>query len=240
MVTLQTARRAPASDGAGSGLRGGPIPWATSRWTGRRRTRSCAAPLARFDCHLLGRADRGCARAYIRKACGFSPTQIARLIREQAETGAVEDRRGRNSGCPFETVYGPADIRLLAEVDEAFGGHVGAGDAARTCTASSRSTATRASSGWRCCRARRHGATGPQGRAQGGVRGQRGGRGHAVGATPCRASPSGSWRRCWPRSRSTYWASTPTETRATRETDAPPAAPSFYASLSRYSAKNSL
>ena len=81
--------------------------------------------LARFDYHLLGRADRGCARAYIRKACGLSPAQITRLIRQQAETGAVEDRRGRNSGRPFETVYGPADIRLLAEVDEAFEGMSG-------------------------------------------------------------------------------------------------------------------
>ena len=81
--------------------------------------------LARFDYHLLGRADRGCVRAYIRKVCGFSPAQITRLIRQQAETGAVEDRRGRNSGRPFETVYGPADIRLLAEVDEAFMGMSG-------------------------------------------------------------------------------------------------------------------
>ena len=81
--------------------------------------------LARFDYHLLGRADRGLVRAYIRKVCGFSPAQITRLIRQQAETGAVEDRRGRNSGWPFETAYGPVDIRLLAEVDEAFEGMSG-------------------------------------------------------------------------------------------------------------------
>ena len=31
------------------------------------------------------------------------------------------DLRARNSGRPFETRYGPIDIRLLAEVDEAFG-----------------------------------------------------------------------------------------------------------------------
>ena len=31
------------------------------------------------------------------------------------------DRRARNSGRPFETRYGPADIRLLADIDEAFG-----------------------------------------------------------------------------------------------------------------------
>ena len=77
--------------------------------------------LATFDYHRLGRADRGCVRAYIGKARGFSAAQISRLIRQQAETGAVVDRRARNSGRPFETVYTAADIRLLAEVDEAFG-----------------------------------------------------------------------------------------------------------------------
>ena len=79
--------------------------------------------LVRFDYPLLGRADRGCGgRAYIGKACGFSPTQISRLIRQRAETGVVADRRARNSGRAFETRYTLADIRLLAEVDEAFGG----------------------------------------------------------------------------------------------------------------------
>ncbi len=81
--------------------------------------------LTGFDYHLLGRADRGRVRAYIGKACGFSPARISRLIRQQAETGVVADRRARNSGRPFETVYTPADIRLLAEVDEAFGGMSG-------------------------------------------------------------------------------------------------------------------
>ena len=78
--------------------------------------------LVRFDYPLLGRADRGCVRAYIGKACGFSPAQISRLIRQQAQTGVVADRRARNSGRAFETRYTLADIRLLAEVDEAFGG----------------------------------------------------------------------------------------------------------------------
>ena len=81
--------------------------------------------LVRFGYPRLGRADRGCLRAYLGKACGFSPAQISRLIRQQVETGVVEDRRARNSGRPFETRYTPADIRLLAEVDEAFGGMSG-------------------------------------------------------------------------------------------------------------------
>ena len=81
--------------------------------------------LVRFGYPRLGRADRGCLRAYLGKACGFSPAQISRLIRQQVETGVVEDRRARNSGRPFETRYTSADIRLLAEVDEAFGGMSG-------------------------------------------------------------------------------------------------------------------
>ena len=81
--------------------------------------------LVRFDYARLGRADRGWVRAYIGKVCGFSPSQITRLIRQQAATGAVEDRRARNSGRAFETVYTPVDVRLLADMDEAFGGMSG-------------------------------------------------------------------------------------------------------------------
>ena len=51
--------------------------------------------LAAFDCHPLGRADRGDVRACIGKAHGFSPAQISRLIEQQAETG-VEDRRAHS------------------------------------------------------------------------------------------------------------------------------------------------
>ena len=50
----------------------------------------------KFDYHLLGRADSGCGRAYIGKVCEFSPAQISRLLRQQAETGVVEDRRARD------------------------------------------------------------------------------------------------------------------------------------------------
>ena len=94
------------------------------------KDRACAyafvrRTLVRFDSVRLGRADRGWVRAYIGKVCGFSPSQITRLIRQQAETGAVDDRRARNSGRAFETVYTPADIRLLADMDEAFGGMSG-------------------------------------------------------------------------------------------------------------------
>ena len=77
---------------------------------------------AAFEYHLPGRVDKGIVRVCIGKVCGFSPAQISRLLRQQAETGVVEDRRGRNSGRAFATVYTPADIRLLAVVDGAYGG----------------------------------------------------------------------------------------------------------------------
>ena len=52
---------------------------------------------------------------------GISGVQIDRLIRQWRETGRIKDRRGGNRGRPFERRYTPADIRLLATVDEAFG-----------------------------------------------------------------------------------------------------------------------
>ena len=60
-------------------------------------------------------------RRFLVKTTGFSEVQIDRLIRQWRETGRIEDRRGGNRGRPFERRYTAADIRLLAEVDEAFG-----------------------------------------------------------------------------------------------------------------------
>ena len=77
--------------------------------------------LVAFGYHRLGKSDRGWVRRYIVKVTGFSPAQLTRLVARHAETGAVVDLRARNSGRPFETRYGPIDIRRLAEVDEAFG-----------------------------------------------------------------------------------------------------------------------
>ena len=77
--------------------------------------------LAAFDYRRLGKADRGCARRYVVKVTAMSPAQLTRLVARHAETGAVVDLRARNSGRPFERRYAPTDVRLLAEVDEAFG-----------------------------------------------------------------------------------------------------------------------
>ena len=51
----------------------------------------------------------------------FSAAQLTRFVARHVETGVVVDLRARNSGRPFETRYGPADIRLLADIDAAFG-----------------------------------------------------------------------------------------------------------------------
>ena len=77
--------------------------------------------LGRFCYEALGKRDKGVVRSFLAKTTGFSEVQIDRLIRQWRETGRIEDRRGGNRGRPFEHRYTAADIRLLAEVDEAFG-----------------------------------------------------------------------------------------------------------------------
>lgn len=77
--------------------------------------------LVRLGYGALGRRDRGAVLRFLSKATGLSAAQVDRLVRQWRETGRIEDRRGGNRGRPFERVYAPADIRLLAEVDEAFG-----------------------------------------------------------------------------------------------------------------------
>ena len=70
----------------------------------------------------------GNLRACIGRAYGFSPAQTTRLIRQQGETGTVVNRRARNSGRSFETVYTAAHIRLLADLDEVLGKTSGQAD----------------------------------------------------------------------------------------------------------------
>ena len=77
--------------------------------------------LVAFDYHRLAKADRGWVRRYVVKVTGLSPAQLTRLVARHAETGTVVALRARNNGRPFETRYRPIDIRLLAEVDKAFG-----------------------------------------------------------------------------------------------------------------------
>ena len=60
-------------------------------------------------------------RRFLAKTTGLSEVRVDRLIRQWRETGGIEDRRGGGRGRPFERCYTAADIRLLAEVDKAFG-----------------------------------------------------------------------------------------------------------------------
>ena len=65
----------------------------------------------------LARSDKGLMKRYIAKVTGLSRAQVTRLIAQYAERGTVQVRRGR--GRKFTAHYTPADIALLAEVDEA-------------------------------------------------------------------------------------------------------------------------
>jgi transposase InsO family protein len=65
----------------------------------------------------LGRSGKGLVRQYISKVTGVSRAQVTRLIGQYAESGAVRLRRSR--GRRFASHYSPADIALLALVDEA-------------------------------------------------------------------------------------------------------------------------
>ena len=76
--------------------------------------------LARFGYAKLGRRDKGVVLKFLLVATGLSRQQMERLVRQWRETGAIRDRRGGSRGRPFARKYSGVDIRLLAEVDEAF------------------------------------------------------------------------------------------------------------------------
>ena len=77
--------------------------------------------LERFAYGRLGRRDRGVVLRFLVAATGFSRQQVERLVRQWRDTGEVRDRRGGNRDRPFRRRYTPADVRLLADVDEAYG-----------------------------------------------------------------------------------------------------------------------
>src|SRR6185437_779368 len=65
----------------------------------------------------LHRRDKGLVKKYIEKMTGLSRAQITRLIAQYVAEGFVRVRRG--AGKRYTAHYTPADIALLAEVDEA-------------------------------------------------------------------------------------------------------------------------
>ena len=79
------------------------------------------ATVERFGYRQLGKRDKGVVLRFLGAATGISRQQMERLVRQWRDTGAIWDRRDGNRGLPFARKYAAADIRLLAEVDEAFG-----------------------------------------------------------------------------------------------------------------------
>ena len=79
-----------------------------------------AKELRRLNYLRLGKADKGLVRRYLEKVTGLSRAQVTRLIRQFRDTGRIRDRRGPPAK-PFPRRYTPADVRLLAEVDELHG-----------------------------------------------------------------------------------------------------------------------
>ncbi len=77
-----------------------------------------ARTLARLGYRALDKPSKALARRYLAKTTGCSRAQLTRLIRQHRETAKVVDRRDGNQGRPFARVYTPADVRLLAQVDE--------------------------------------------------------------------------------------------------------------------------
>lgn len=76
--------------------------------------------LTRFRYHDLPRPNKGVVLRYLARVTGKSPPQIQRLVRQHRETGLVRDRRGAPPR-PFSRNYTKADIRLLADLDQALG-----------------------------------------------------------------------------------------------------------------------
>ena len=75
------------------------------------------ATLCAQDYMSLHRSAKGLVKRYISKLTGLSRAQLTRLIAQYVASGVVQARRGH--GKRYTAHYTPADIALLAEVDEA-------------------------------------------------------------------------------------------------------------------------
>ena len=80
-----------------------------------------ARTLSRLGYCALDRPSKTLVKRFLAKTTGYSRAQLTRLIRQHRKTGRVTDRRDGNQGRPFERVYTPADVRLLARVDAELG-----------------------------------------------------------------------------------------------------------------------
>ena len=66
---------------------------------------------------LKGKKDKGLIKKYIRRMTGMSPRQLKRLITKKRKNGLVALSPEWGKKNRFVTVYGPAEILLLAETD---------------------------------------------------------------------------------------------------------------------------
>lgn len=76
--------------------------------------------LCRHEYPLLTRRSKGLLRAYIERMTGLSRAQCTRLIGRYGKTGRVAPRPSQRPR--FARRYTPADVELLAAVDEAHDG----------------------------------------------------------------------------------------------------------------------
>ena len=97
----------------------GPVEYQPSDRTGAYQF--VARTLARLGYYAPDRPSKALVKRILAKTTGYSRAQLTRLIRQHRKTGRVEDRRDGNQGRPFERIYTPADVRLLAQVDADLG-----------------------------------------------------------------------------------------------------------------------
>ena len=73
--------------------------------------------LTKFKYLALNRKEKGILKRYMVKMTGYSRAQITRLIWQYRKTGDIKEREYKRH--TFRKVYSSAEIRLLAETDEA-------------------------------------------------------------------------------------------------------------------------
>ena len=81
-----------------------------------RRYEWVQATLRQHHYRQLGKHDRGLIRVYLGRVTGYSRATVTRLIEQYARSGRVRRRQRTTNG--FRRRFTPADIRLLAQMDE--------------------------------------------------------------------------------------------------------------------------
>ena len=119
IVTLKAERIRTMEQVAAFVEASGPVDFHPTDRTGAHEFE--ARTLSRLGYYALDRPSKTLVKRFLAKTTGYSRAQLTRLIRQHRKTGRVMDRRDGNQGRPFERVYTPADVRLLARVDAELG-----------------------------------------------------------------------------------------------------------------------